>query len=445
MPVVEPESEVFGMTRLHEVHVEVPADEWSVLQRETFVARGRGGNFGTVAVENDFVREDGRMIHIGGGFGGYFPWVHAELRAGDSVLRDVGLRYKGNGSYSPYAGLHRNLKVKTDLFEGRDDWEGIETINFNAGGRDSSRMRETLAFAIFRAAGVAAPRTAYAEMRFSVEGTHESATGGLFTVVENVNRRFLRWALPPGDGLLFKPERMQGGVGYYGENWSSYIPIWRPEREATPEEQRRVIEFARLVNQPSVPLFRERIAEFVDVDQFLRFLAVNVLLVNRDSFLGGRHNYYIYLDPVDNLFRFLPWDLDLSFGSFGALGGSNASEDLMYPFSGENPLGYYLLDDPAVAVRYQAIVRELVETVFSEERLLAMIAELEPVVSEPLARESVAMRSRMEYEGGRGGGSSSPRLFILSRMASVRRQLAGWEAARAAAAEATPAAGGVLP
>jgi spore coat protein H len=423
-------SEVFAdPAKLHEVTVTIPRPEWNTLLAETYVIRGSGG--GIDSLEDDITRADGRIVHIGGGFGGHFPWVHADLEVAGRTAKDVGFRYKGNGSYSQTAGMHRSIKLKTDLFAGKGDWDGLETINLNSGGRDDSRTREALAFAIFRLAGVPASRTAYAEVRYNVPGLHDQAYGGLFTVIENVNKAFLRQALAPGTGLLMKPERMDGGVGYYGETWANYTPYYRPEREATPAEAKRVIEFARLVNQGTTEEFRSRIEAYLDVDEFMRFLAVHALIQARDSYLSGQHNFFIYLDPRDNRFRFIPWDEDGALsngtagGGRGGFGGGTGplGTDLMAPWSRTNPLAYWLLDDPKLAARYQAIVRDIVAKVFNREALLPLVDRLEALVDAPLTREFAAMNARNEFDRPVG---TTPRFFLEDRFPQVQAQMAAW-------------------
>ena len=365
---------IFGLGKLHKVSVSMTKMEWDVLQTST--ARNAGGG----ERGSDYVAADGRLIHIGGGFGGYFPWVHADLIANGIGLKDIGLRYKGNNSFATSNAarpLRANFKVKTDLFGGKPDWNGVETLNFHAGVQDPSLTREALAYAIFRAAGVPASRTAYVEMTFSVPGVYENTSGGFYTLIENVNKQFLKNALPPGTGLLMKPEGTRGGVQSLGSNWSSYVSTYRPEREATPHEQQRMIEFAGLISQNDVTAFRQKIGTYLDIDEFLRFIAVNLFISNNDSYLGGNHNYYLYLDPKDDKFRFIPWDQDLSMGGMGGLRGG----DILRPTAQNNRLIHWLLDDPAVAERYRAIVKELSETAFSAPVLNKMIAEAEQTLS----------------------------------------------------------------
>jgi len=390
---------IFGLTKLHRIHLSISAAEWAVLQ--TSSARNGGAPSGT-----DYRQPDGRLVHVGSGFGGYFPWARADLRVDDADVKaefkDVGLRYKGNLSFtrsSAAAPLFANFKLKIDLHGTKGAWDGEKTFNLHAGVVDTSKMRDAIAFALFRAAGVPAPRTAFVEIFVTVPGVYQDTSAGLFTIIEEVNRTFLERELPLGAGLLMKPEGLRGGIHDMGDTWAGYAPVLRPDREATPHEQQRVIEFSRLVSQTDVAVFRAKVDAYLDVDEFLRYVAVNAFIVNTDSYIASSHNCYVYLDPTDDRVRFIPWDEDLS------LGNRTASLDMMRPFNGDQPLIYWLLDDPAVSQRYRAIIRELAGSAFSAAELLKMVDALEQV--------------------GTGRGPS-PRAFLESRAATVKQLVAGW-------------------
>ena len=134
---------------------------------------------------SDYTNSDGRLIHVGSGFGGYFPWVRADVHIDDGELKtefkDVGLRYKGNLSFSSSsaaAPLFANFKLKLDVHGTKGTWDGEKTFNLHAGVVDTSKMRDAIAYEIFRAAGVPAPRTAYVELTFTVPGVYQNAPGG---------------------------------------------------------------------------------------------------------------------------------------------------------------------------------------------------------------------------------------------------------------------------
>ncbi|HEX4996919.1 MAG TPA: CotH kinase family protein [Terriglobia bacterium] len=389
------EPDIFGLTTLHHVRVSISRDEWAALQ----TSNGRGGGRGQPG--KDYTDSNGRMVHVGGGFQGYYPWVHADLLLDDVEVKDAGLRYRGNFSFTQSSAanpLRANFKVKTDLFSGAGDWRGVKTLNFNAGVLDPSLMCEAMAFALFRAAGVPASRMAYAEITFRAPEVYADTPGGLYLLVENVNKRFLKRALPPGGGLLFKPEGLRGGIQFQGEGWASYENLLRPNRETTPEEQRRVIDFARLISQGDDEAFRTRIGAYLDIDEFLRFVAVHAFIVNTDSYIASYHNYYLYLDPKDDRFRFIPWDQDLSLGTRGA------TYDMQRPYTGNHPLISRLLDDPAVAEQYRAILKELSEKIFTGPGLHRLIDEL-------------------EQRAGDGRGAPL-RSFVDSRVSSLQKLVA---------------------
>lgn len=408
-----PGDQIFLPTALHKIHITIAPAEWAALQ----TSAPRGGNTGGTRGGEQYRDHQGRLIHVGSGFGGYFPWARADVRirpasasaggTGGTELqfKDAGLRYKGNSSFtssSASAPLHANFKLKFDVHGGTGKWDGEKTFNLHPGVIDTSKMREAIAYSVFRAAGVPAPRTTYAEIVFTVPGVFTDTSAGLFTIIEDVNKTFLERVLPPGTGLLMKPEGLRGGIRNLGDAWSQYVPTLRPDRDATAREQQRVMEFSKLVSQTDVAVFRSRIADYLDVEAFLRYIAVNAFLVNWDSYLRGGHNFYLYLDPADDKFRFLPWDMDLSLG--GRARGDTF--DLMAPATSDQPLIYWLLEDPAVAARYKAIVRDLGATAFSGSEITKTIDALEAVGS------------------GRG---PSPRAFLEGRAAYVSRLIASWQ------------------
>ena len=77
----------------------------------------------------------------------------------------------------------------------------------------------------------------------------------------------------------------------------------------------------------------------------------------------------------------------------------------MTPYRGDQPLIYWLLDDPAVMARYRAIVRELSRTVFTPD-FLKIVDDLEKVGA---AR------------------SLSPRVFLQGRIAYLQQLVASWD------------------
>ena len=425
--------DVFGLARLHSYHLELSAKEWATLQDVTGGMRfGPPGGPPPQPPEKKLDTSVER--HKSLGFGMEFPWAHATFSEDGKTYKDVGLRYKGNGSYmGTTRSLKRNLKVDLDHYDEDLRYYGLKTINLNADSMDGTRSKEALSFALFRAAGVPAPRTAFAQVTLTVAGKYDKELLGLYTVVEQVDRAFLKEHFKNYKGMLLKPERLRG-LEYLGDDWNSYKERYQPKHTPTKDEAKRFIEFAKLVNKGDDEQFRKEIGSYLDIDEFLRFLAVNGFLVNLDSFLGVGHNYYIYLNPQTNKFVFIPWDLDLSFGGFPMGGGTPEQQmdlSMKHPHSGQNKLIDRLLAIKEVDAQYQKLLKELAVTCFTKERLVKDLDLIEKTIKEPLAKEIAAVKARKEPQGGfgpMGGMFGKPidlHTFIDKRIASVANQLAG--------------------
>lgn len=103
----------------------------------------------------------------------------------------AGFRMKGQmGSFRPMSGK-AGFKVKfpkTNLFF------GLKKLTLNNGVQDGARVNQTLAYDLFRAAGIAAPRTGYTLVKVIVaknDGSFETLDYGLYINVETPDDLFL--------------------------------------------------------------------------------------------------------------------------------------------------------------------------------------------------------------------------------------------------------------
>jgi spore coat protein H len=434
IPVAESGKDVFGMTKIWEFHIAIPAKEYEAMTPS-------GGNFpmfgppGGPPKSPEKPADKPTDVHKGGSFGMEFPWAHGEFAAEGQTFKNVGLRYKGGGSHMmSMRQTKRNLKVDLDRYSADQRFHGLKALNLNAGAADPTRLREALAFAVYRDAGVPTPRTAFAEVTLTVPGKFDKELLGTYTLIEQVDKNFLKDHFKTTDGVLMKPEvkfgNMRGPLGYLGDDWAPYKDILQPKHEPTKKEAERIIAFLKLLNRGTDDQFRKEIESYLDVDEFLRFLAVTSMLVNLDSFFTGGHNAYIYLHPETNKLIFIPWDLDLSFGGFFLMGQPDQQADtsLTHPFPGEHKLVDRVLGVKEFSDRYQKILKELAATCFSKEKLLANLEALEKATKEPLARETKAVAARKENNNNMFAAfasSTNLKSFIEKRSVAVAAQLEG--------------------
>src|SRR5262249_2493564 len=148
---------------------------------------------------------------------------------------------------------------------------------------------------------------------------------------------------------------------YLGDDWDRYKGQYRPQADATKEEAKRVVEFAKLVNRANDDEFRKQIDSYLDVDELLRFLAANALTSNLESSFALGHNYHLYLHPGTNKFVFIPGDLEFSLANFLLMGTADQLTDLSltHPYPGENRLVERLLAVKDVSDQYQKLLKDL--------------------------------------------------------------------------------------
>jgi putative membrane-bound dehydrogenase-like protein len=421
-----PDKKVFGTTRLWAFHLEIPAREYEAMQ-PSVAGFGQPGGAPPAPQNTSDKRESERNL-----FGAEFPWAQADFSAEGKTYKKVGLRYSGEITYFASAqSLKRPMKIEFNRFADQR-FHGLASLQLHAMPMDPAKGREALAYSVFRAAGVPAPRTAFAEVTLTVPGKYDKEYLGVYTVVESVDKPFLEDRFGTDKGVLMKPFQVRS-ADQFGDAWDRYKGPYRPQSEPTKEEAQRVMAFARLVNRASDAEFRKEIESYLDVDQFLRFLAANAFTSNLESAFALGHNYYLYLNPKTNKFVFLPGDLEFALANFLLMGTADQLMDLSltHPYAGANKLVDRLLAIKEVSEKYQTLLKELSEKTFTKEQLQKEIAEVEKVTREPLAREKKAAAARKEAPFGIGPpGAVVPqppdlKTFAEKRTASVAAQVAG--------------------
>jgi len=231
-------------------------------------------------------------------------------------LGRVALRFKGSyGSLFACAGAlgsnacrKLSMKVKFNEYATDQRFYGLKRLNFNANRFDDSRIKERLAYDLFRSMGITAPRAAWAVVRVNGESQ------GLFGMVEEVDGRFTsdRWP-DNGDGNLIK------------EAWptvdtSEADVISRLSTNEDNPDVSAFLAFGEAMNAASENELRSTLAAYMQLEQFERFLAVEDALASYDGITyfwtdgssSRNHNFYLYQQAADN-FTLVPWDVESTF------------------------------------------------------------------------------------------------------------------------------------
>ena len=170
-----PAKAVFG-DRVWTLHLEIPAREYEAMQPPP----GFGFPGAPPAPRPPRNKRDSERNL----FGTEFPWAQCDLSAEGKTYKKIGVRYAGEITYfASSQALKRPLKIEFNKF-GEQQFHGLKSLQLHAMPLDPAKGREVVALSLFRAAGVPAPRTAFAEVTLTVPGKYDKELLGLYAVVE---------------------------------------------------------------------------------------------------------------------------------------------------------------------------------------------------------------------------------------------------------------------
>ncbi len=196
-----------------------------------------------------------------------------------------------------------------------------------------------------------------------------------------------------------------GGPGFRGGNLLDAVGLKTNENKADHTALFRLLE---VLNKCPDETFPQEIEKVLDVDQVLRYLAVSVMIVHLDNYIGMGHNYYLY--ETNGRFTILPWDLNMAFGTFG-MGLARDAADFYIDEPVTNsfesrPLVYRLLSYPPYRERYHQYLKDLLDGPFAEGVLEERIDKLAALVRPYVQKDELKFFTLEDFEKGLNEGSA---------------------------------------
>ena len=306
----------------------------------------------------------------------------------------VGVRFKGNSSLqSSWSGGILKLSFKLDFDEFEDQYPqidnqrfyGFKKLSLKNNYNDKSMLREKVATDIFREAGIASSHAAF----YTVYVDHGDGPQyfGVYTLVEEVDDTVIDTQFSDNDGNLYKPDG--NGASFAEGTFTEDVFVKKTnEDEADYSDIESVFAALHAADRTTNPeTWRANLEAVFDTDTFLKYLAVNTVIQNWDTYGRMTHNYYLYNNPDTEKLSWIPWDNN------EALQEGNREGSLALDFSDLNvtewPLIGYLYEDVAYRVQYDAYLQEVVDNAFSVGTMQAKYATYGTLV-EPYANLEVS-------------------------------------------------------
>ena len=351
------------------------------------------------------------------------------------------LRYDGDFTYlfsasGPKRPLYFQLPDRTEAAEPATafPWNGTQW-RLHALLFDGTTLRERAAVHLFSDLQVPTPRVAHAEVILHIADQAPRRVG-LYVLREAVDDVWVaRQGLPAG-ALRLQSNGLNSWQ-YLGDEWTAYAPLFRVNRPPVAAEQQRIMAFAKLLGSGSADEFNTQISDYLDVDEFLRYVAAQAITANVTGFSTLGVNDIICLDMTTGRFTFVANELETALGSAGLAGTAEqlANLSVWQPYAGPCPLVDRLLEDPARRTLYQQILESALREGLAPERIAALDRDLSQASAAARQREAEAARERQRQAAAAGGPGFGPPptggptmeigTFLTQRRESILNQLAG--------------------
>lgn len=266
-------------------------------------------------------------------------YTHGTAQIGSYPAVPVQVRLRGVSSFQP---IHRkpSLALKFDSEPARRRFDGLHKLLLNNCVGDRSCMREHLANWIYSRGAVPAAHTRPA--RVYINGRD----AGIYTALEAMNKQFLQREFANASGNLYEGT-IQDVNG-------------RLEQDNGNDQSREDVKaLLSACTEPDLEKRWERLNDVLDVEQFLRFAAIQMQLGDTDGYLRNRNNYRFYRDPASRKFKFIPHGLDSTF--IRGVG--------MFPPATNGLVMSSLWSIPRAQMRYAAISRSFMTNMWGSQAL----------------------------------------------------------------------------
>jgi hypothetical protein len=347
--------------------------------------------------------------------------VPATVTLDGRVYRDVGVHFRGNSSFGVGDGYKRSLNLKFDFVHDNQAIGGYRTFNFLNANADPTLMRTVLSMHIARQY-IAAPKANF--VRVVINGEN----WGVYANAQQFNKEFLsdnfgttkgtRWKIPQGG-------RAGGGFQYQGDDASRYASFQIKSKDE-PQAWSALIDLAKTLDSTPVESLEAALVSRLDLDSYLRFLALDNAMVSGDGFYQRGADYSLYRHP-DGRFHFIFHDANEMFST----GGTQLSP-LIAQSDTTKPIIAKVLAVPTLRAKYLGYIREIAEKSLDWNAVRPIVKQYRDLIADDVARDTRKLFSTDDFLSTTADDPAygSLRSFFEGRRAFLLR----WTAENTAAA-----------
>lgn len=374
-------TEVFDETQVNRLDIVVTESRWeSMLDNMTelygtFGSSSTGGPGGAGGPVDEATETEDPIF------------VPADIYHNGKQWYRAGIRFKGNSSLqSTWGDGNLKLSFKLDFDEFEDQYPQIDNQRFYGFKKlslknnydDRSFLREKVSADVFRSSGLAVSNTAFYTLY--VDYGEGPMYFGLYTMVEQVDNTVIKTQYANNDGNLYKPENNSASFAEGTFDQDDFTKKTN-EDDANWSDIESLFSILHDDSRTDNPeLWRSDLEKVFDTDVFLKYLAVNSIIQNWDTYGRMTHNYYLYSNPDNNKLEWIPWDNNEALQE-GKLGGSLAL-DFSNLDKNNWPLIEFLYNDDVYKEKYDEYLNEVITTSFNPDDIKSLYSKYSSMIEQ---------------------------------------------------------------
>lgn len=329
----------------------------------------------------------------------------------------VGVRFRGNSSYFTLGGsLKKSFNLSMNHEERGQRLYGYRTLNLLNSHADPSFLREAL---FSRVSREYAPAMKVNFVRLVVNGEN----WGVYVNSQQFNSDFIEEAYGERGGDRWKvpanPRGGESGIAWLEGGVEAYRRRYEIKSGDDAEAWESLMELSRILNEAPAEELAAQLEPILDLDETLRFLALDNAFIDQDGYMSRASDYNLYRG-TDGRFHLISHDNNETFRFGGGGGGpSNTGADpqvdpLIHLESPQRPLIRRLLSNAELQARYLGYVRHIALEWLDWERLGQVAEAYRSLISAELERDDKMLTSydafmrSVEEDIARGGGGGGP-------------------------------------
>lgn len=256
-------------------------------------------------------------------------WISAAVTIDGQKFENVGLKLKGNSTLRNALSSGQGVKngetttettevnaedlpwiIRLDKYVDGQSYSG-RTDFVIRGNNSETSLNEAVALSMLSAADIPTEQSAFTKI--SVNGSEQTLRLVIDTPDDDL------WTEEHfGTNVLVYKADADGDYSYRGEDASSYTDVF--DQKYGDDDMTPMINFLKFINEASDEDFANKLSDYLDVDEFATYLAMQEIVGNDDDIDGPGNNAYWVYDKDTKKFQIIAWDQNLSFGGMGQNG-----------------------------------------------------------------------------------------------------------------------------